>query len=78
MITTIKLHQETKDQLNTFKEYKNESYDEVVQKLIFIAKKASTQPEISQQTAKDIQKARERIKKGFYITEADARKRLGL
>lgn len=78
MITTIKLNQETKNQLNTFKEYKNESYDEVLQKLVFIAKKALTQPEISQQTAKDIQNARARLQKGMYITEEDAKKRLGL
>lgn len=78
MITTVKLNLTTKEELNKYREYKNESYDEVIQKLIFIAKKAETEPELSQQTAKDIQKARERIKKGLYLTESDARKRLGL
>jgi len=78
MITTVKLRETTKTELNLFREYKNESYEEVIQKLIYIAKNAEKQPEISQQTAKDIQKARERIKKGIYLNEENARKKLGL
>ena len=78
MATTVKLRNETKAELDLFREYKNESYEEVIQKLIFIAKHADKQPDISQQTAKDIQKARERVKKGIYLNESDARKRLGL
>ncbi|PIN80875.1 hypothetical protein COV13_02890 [Candidatus Woesearchaeota archaeon CG10_big_fil_rev_8_21_14_0_10_32_9] len=78
MITTVKLRDTTKTELDLFREYKNESYEEVIQKLIFIAKNAEKQPDISQQTAKDIQKARERIKKGLYLTEENARRRLGL
>ena len=78
MITTVKLRETTKTELNLFREYKNQSYEEVIQKLIYIAKNAEKQPEISQQTAKDIQKARERIKKGIYLNEENARKKLGL
>ena len=36
--TTIKLNPKTKKDLDTFKEYKNETYDEVLKKMIYIAK----------------------------------------
>ncbi len=76
--TTIKIHEDTKNQLDCFREYKNESYDEVLKKVMFVAKKSKTDPELSRETIESIEKARERIKKGNFLTEEDARKRLGL
>ena len=76
--TTIKIHENTKAELDTFREYRNESYDEVISKVIYIAKTCKTEPELSQETIQAIEKARERIKKGKFLTEAEARKRLGL
>jgi hypothetical protein len=76
MATTIKVNESTKWELDGFREYKNETYDEVIGKLVYVAKKAEKEPKLSQQTVKDIRKARERIKKGIYITEINARKRL--
>jgi len=75
--TTIKLHTETKSQLDQFREYKNESYDEVINKLVYIAKQTKKNPELSKEVIIAIEKARERIKKGNFITEEDAIKRLG-
>lgn len=76
--TTIKLHEDTKEQLDLFREYKNESYDEVIKKVVYIARTCKTQPKLSAETVEAIERARERIKKGRFLTEADARKRLGL
>ena len=76
--TTIKIHENTKAELDTFREYRNESYDEVIGKVIYIAKTCKTEPELSQETIQAIEKARERIKKGKFLTEAETRKRLGL
>lgn len=76
--TTIKIHDDTKMGLDLFREYGNESYDEVIKKVIFIAKTCKTDPELSQETIGAIEKARERIKRGNFLTEAEARKRLGL
>lgn len=76
--TTIKLHEETKTQLDMFREYRNESYDEVIQKVIYIAKKSKTDPELSQEAILAIEKARDRIRKGRFLTEQEAKKRLGL
>jgi len=76
--TTIKIHHNTKQQLDTFREYKNESYDEVIKKVVFIAKASAKQPELSKETINAIEKARQRIKKGHFLTEEEAKKRLGI
>jgi len=76
--TTVKIHGDTKTELDTFREYRNESYDEVIRKVIYIAKTCKTKPELSQETIASIEKARGRIKAGNFITEEEARKRLGL
>ena len=77
-ITTIKIHEDTKKELDKFREYKNESYDEVIRKIVFIAKHVEDEPELSKETIKAIEMARKRIKKGHFVTEEEARKRLGL
>ena len=78
METTIRLAQETKTQLDSFRQYKNESYDELIRKMIFIAKTCETEPKLSQKTVLDIRQARERVKKGDFYTEDEAKKILGM
>jgi len=78
METTIRLNQVTKEQLNTFKQYKSESYDELVRKLIHLVRTCEKKPELSQQAVLEIKEARERIKGGDFYTEAEAKKILGL
>jgi predicted transcriptional regulator len=78
METTIRLNQLTKDQLDTFKQYKNESYDELVRKLIYLAKLCEKEPKLSQKTLIEIKEARARIKKGEYYTQEEVEKRFGL
>ena len=75
--TTIKIKLETKNQLDQFREYERESYDELIRKMIYIVKKVKTQPELSKEAVVAIEKARERIKAGNFITEKEAKKRLG-
>lgn len=76
--TTVKIHPQTKNQLDHFREYKNESYDEVIRKVVYIARNAKTKPQLSKETISQIEKARARIKAGKFVSEAEARKRLGL
>jgi hypothetical protein len=78
METTIRLNQVTKEQLDAFKQYKNESYDELVRKLIYLAKMCEKEPKLSQKTILEIKQARERIKKGEYYTQEEVEKRFGL
>ncbi|MFH0875342.1 MAG: hypothetical protein V1859_05365 [archaeon] len=76
--TTIRINDETKYDLDTFREYKNESYDEVIKKVLYIAKKAKTEPKLSKEAIMQIEKARERIRSGNFLTADEAKKRLGL
>lgn len=76
--TTIKIQTGTKGQLDKFREYKNESYDEVISKLVYIANNVKEEPELSKETIRDIEKARARIKAGKFVTLEEARRRLGL
>ena len=76
--TTIKIHQNTKSQLDRFREYKNESYDELIKKMVYIVKIGKRNPELSVETINAIEKARDRIKRGRFLTEVKAKKRLGL
>ena len=78
METTIRLNQVTKEQLDAFKQYKNESYDELVRKLIYLAKMCEKEPKLSQKTIIEIRQARERIKKGEFYTQEEVEKRFGL
>lgn len=76
--TTIRLNVNTKHDLDKFKQYKNETYNELIRKLIYIAIKCENEPKLSQKTIKEIKEARERIKKGEFYTEDEAKKILGL
>jgi len=78
METTIRLNQITKIELDQFKQYKSESYDELVRKLIYLVKMCEKEPKLSQKTIFEIKEARERIKKGEFYTEDEAKKILGL
>ncbi len=78
METTLRLNVRTKEELDKFRQYKNESYDELVRKLIHLAKLCEDEPKLSQKTIKEIKEARERVKKGEFYTEAEAKKILGL
>ncbi len=78
METTIKLEQKTKAELDSFRQYKNETYDELVRKLVYLAKMCEKEPRLSQKTILEIREARERIKKGEFYTEEEAKKILGL
>ena len=78
METTIRLNVQTKDELDKFKQYKNESYNELIRKLIYVANLCENEPKLSQKTIQQIKEARERVKKGEFYTEEEAKKILGL
>ncbi len=78
MPTTIKLKRKTKHELDKFREHKNETYDEIVRKLVYIAQNLEKNPELSEKTILEIEKARERIKKGDFYTEEEIQEILGL
>ncbi len=78
METTIRINPKTKEELDSFRQYKNESYDELVRKLVYFAKICEKDPKLSQKSILEIKEAREKIKKGEFYTEEEAKKILGL
>lgn len=78
MTTTIKIHEETKSDLDEFREHPSEPYDTVIKKIIYIAKNAARKPKLSKDAVLAIEAARERAKRGDYLSEEQVRKRLGL
>lgn len=76
--TTIRINPQTKVELDRFRQYKSESYDELVRKLIFLVRMCEKKPKLSQKTILEIKEAREKIKKGEFYTEKEAKKILGL
>lgn len=78
METTIRINPRTKEELDTFRQYKSESYDELVRKLIYLVKLTEKEPKLGQKTIIEIKEARDRIKKGEFYTEEEAKKILGL
>lgn len=76
--TTIKVHNDTKQLLDSFREYRNESYDEVIRKVTLIARQCSREPVLAKDAIDAIDAARKRIRSGKFVTEDEARRRLGL
>lgn len=76
--TTIRIHPRTKMQLDQFRQYKSESYDELIRTLIYLTKTCEKKPKLSQKIILEIKEARERIKKGDFYTEEEAKRILGL
>jgi hypothetical protein len=78
METTIRINPKTKEELDQFRQYKNESYDELVRKLVYLVKLSEKSPRLSKKTLKEIKDARENVKKGDFYTEEEAKKILGI
>ncbi len=66
MPTTIQIEKDTLNKLKTFKEYKRESYNEVINKLMKL--KEMSELKLTEQTKKDINEARK--EKGIPLSEA--------
>ena len=78
METTIRINPNTKQELDQFRHYKSESYDEIVRKVVHIAKLSEKEPKLSQKTILEINQARKRIKEGNFYSEEEAKKILGV
>ena len=76
--TTIKIHKDTKAEIDRYREYKNESYDELLRKILYIIKSIKKNPDLSKEAIESIEAARKRMDKGHYYTEEEAQKILGL
>ena len=74
--TTIQISVPTKHRLERLKDYARETYEDVINKLIDIL--AEEQMELSEETKREIEEANKRFREGKFVTEEEAKKRLGL
>ena len=72
MATTIQVSEELVSELRSRKLFDKETYEEVIWDLVEDTK------ELSEQTKKDIQQAREEFKQGKFVTHEQLKKELGL
>lgn len=75
-ITTIQIKEETKNKLESLKDYPRESYEEVINKLLEIV--AEENMELSEETKREIEKARKEFKLGKGISFEEVRKKAGI
>ncbi|MEK6872975.1 MAG: hypothetical protein AABW90_03105 [Nanoarchaeota archaeon] len=59
-ITTIKIHQETKERLDRLKEYERETYEEILRKILFILNISKKNAERAQRILNRIDSATKR------------------
>ncbi len=76
--TTVRLNVETKRELDSFREYRGESYDELIRKISFIAKQSSKNPSEAKDSMKSIESTREKVKTSGRYSEKDIKKILGV
>ncbi|MDP3698410.1 MAG: hypothetical protein Q8R47_02385 [Nanoarchaeota archaeon] len=72
MATTIQVSRDLLETLQKRKLYNKESYEEVIWDLV------EDSMELSEETKRDIEKARAEIKAGKFYTHEQVKKRLGL
>jgi hypothetical protein len=58
-ITTIKLHRETKERIDKLKESHNESYDDILKKILYILNSIRESPERGKRILEQIEMRRE-------------------
>ena len=72
MATTIQISEKLQSELTKRKLFDRETYEEVIWDLV------EDSLELSEETKKEIEEAREEIRKGKFVTLSEAKKRLGL
>ncbi len=76
MVTSIQLENKTKSKLNKMKIFPKESYDDVVNRLIYVAE--DDEGVLSTSTIKDLEEALDDVKKGRLLSHSQVKKKLGL
>jgi predicted transcriptional regulator len=72
MPTTIQISDNVKSVLDRMKMIERETYNDVIERMI------EDDLELNEKTKIEIEEARKRIKSGKFITQEEAKKRLGL
>ncbi len=71
MSTTIQISNEMRDQLNSLKLFRRETYNDVIERIL------EDMQELNKKTKKEIGQAIKEIESGHYKTHEEVRKELG-
>ena len=74
-ITTIKLHKETKERIDKLKDSHNESYDDVLKKILYILNNTRESPEKGKKILEQIETRRELMIKQEKDQKAEDREK---
>ena len=78
-LTSIQINKRTLNKLKEFRDYKRETYDEVLNKLMKITEYISKkEPELKEEAIRDIEEARKEIKEGKGISTKQLVRELGI
>ncbi|MBU4502106.1 MAG: hypothetical protein KKA79_05915 [Nanoarchaeota archaeon] len=66
-ITTIKIYQKTKINLDRFKEHRKESYDDILKKILYILDLVEKDPELGKRILEEIEAAKARRSKRMQL-----------
>ena len=77
MATTIQLENSTKDKLKALKAYKRESFDDILNKLLYLIPKGDDEGEYTDDFRAGLLEAHYEAKKGEYVTSEKLGKELG-
>ncbi|MEK6937043.1 MAG: hypothetical protein AABW58_03145 [Nanoarchaeota archaeon] len=72
MATTIQISDNVKKTLEKMKLYERETYNDVIERMI------EDEMELNEETKKEIEEARKRIKEGNFHTQEEVEKKFGL
>ena len=78
MVTTIQLTEDTKEKLSKLKESKNQTYDEIINKLIDIIPYGDEEGEYTETFRLGLLRALLELKYGKAISHSDVKRSLGL
>jgi len=71
LITTIKIHKETKERLDKLKENDRETYEEVLKKILFILNTSKTNPQRARSLMRRIDSSQKNVKQYTEVYEKD-------
>jgi len=78
-LTSIQINKSTLNRLKNFKDYRRETYDELLNKLMKIVEVISKkEPELKEEVINDIEEARREIKEGKGISTKQLIRELGI
>ena len=75
MSTTIQISNEMRDQLNSLKLFRRETYNDVIERIL--EERGGDMQELNKKTKKEIGQAIKEIESGHYKTHEEVRKELG-